>query len=129
MSYPVISYSDIRVGDTIRVLRKGVTLQGTVDSLEPENKYAYTEQDGDLYTEYADRIELVSRPFPTVPTTPGSVVRISHTVTAVAHTLLLGSNWEWTDADGCPWDMEDIKKRGDWLAQVILDTAAKETAQ
>ena len=128
MSYPVISYDQIQVGDVIRTHNEDIVREGTVGSLEA-GACAYTPKDQDLWTESAEKIELVSRPFPTVPTTPGSVVRISHTVTAVAHTLLLGSNWEWTDADGCPWDMEDIKKRGDWLAQVILDTAAKETAQ
>lgn len=88
----VIEKGDIRVGDTIRIIRE-VKVKAIYG-------HGISTVDGGLYSADKATIELVSRPLPPLPEFYGSVIKLTDPETGSTANWLLHNNDEWVSASG-----------------------------
>lgn len=116
-----IKPEDIKVGDTIRITHKvkvGYVLKdgkGSNGSVRAESSAAY-------YTLSDAEIELVDRPLPPLPTTPGSVIRLSSSDGPATANWMLGVNDMWMSGLGAQQTEESLQRiiqLREWKFEVI----------
>lgn len=117
----VITKEDIQVGDTIRITHE-VKVAGAFKDRNGRNS-SVTSLKGGIYYSLANAdVELVDRPLPPLPTTPGSVIRILTKNSEAKVNWMLGVNDMWMSPHGHQQSDERLRnmiQSNDWKFEVI----------
>lgn len=116
----VITKEDIQVGDTIRITREVKVAKINEDAFNSGGSVDNGE--GGFYVLGGADIELIDRPLPPLPTTPGSVIRISTNNLDAKTNWMLGVNDMWMSPHGHQQSDERLRnmiQSNDWKFEVI----------